>query len=93
MKGSSYETGLGKARSGRKWLRDSGRGLACRSGVERQGGATRGARFQPPVETAAENRTSARAQKGAHRLRPTKVWALCGCTRVSGDRVSLLSPG
>lgn len=26
-------------------LRASGRGLACRSGVERQGGATRGARF------------------------------------------------
>lgn len=71
MKGSSYETGLGKARSGRKWLRDSGRGLACRSGVDRQGGAPRGAWFQPPVETAAENRPGARAQGGANRLRPT----------------------
>lgn len=42
---------------GKEWEgngpRDSGRGLACRSGVERQGGATHGARFQPPVEPAA----------------------------------------
>lgn len=66
MKGSSYETGLGKARSGRKWLRDSGRGLARRSGVESRGGATSGAWFRPPVEPAAEKRPGARAQEGAN---------------------------
>lgn len=76
MKGSSYETGLGKARSGRKQLRDSGRGLARRSGVERQGGATHGAWFQPPVEPAAWKGLvpGLRRKLTVREIRPTKIW-------------------
>lgn len=81
---------------GKEWEgngpRDSGRGLACRSGVERQGGATQGARFQPPVEPAAGERPSARAQEGAPRewedLGTPRRGALYGCVCVFGDRVS-----
>lgn len=41
MKGSSSETGLGKARSGRNGHRDSGRGRAC-------GSVRRGRQEEPP---------------------------------------------
>lgn len=52
MKESSYETGLGKSGS-ENGQRGSGRGRACRSGVEGiRGDAARVAGFQPPAEEA-----------------------------------------
>lgn len=53
MKGSSYKTGLGKARSGRKWaqrLRE-GQSLQVRCGEDERRGH-KGCRFQPPAEEA-----------------------------------------
>lgn len=51
MKGSSYKTGLGKARSGRKWaqrLRE-GQSLQVRCGEDERR-SHKGCRFQPPAE-------------------------------------------
>lgn len=53
MKGSSYKTGLGKARSGRKWaqrLRE-GQSLQVRCGEDERR-SHKGCRFQPPAEDA-----------------------------------------
>lgn len=52
MKGSSYETGLGKARSGREWVqtRREGQGLQVSRGEDKSTGVS--TRFQPSVEQA-----------------------------------------
>lgn len=48
MKESSYETGLGKAQSGRKWVQGLGQGVAQPAGQARREGATSGTRSQSP---------------------------------------------